>query len=148
GDSDVPSFGTVLDGVVDEVDDCLTEYDSIHECLDRMIGLNGYILSLLLAERGQVLYDLARKLGQIHVFRIQPDLSGIGARKRQKAIDEPCEAVGLFEHAADDLAIGGRAAMFPKTDFADATNCGERCPQFVRSIGRKAPESFKGVFQS
>ena len=79
---------------------------------------------------------------------MQLDAAGIGARNSQQVIDQRGEAIHFLQHAADRVAIFLAAPVLLKRDLADASDRGQRRPQFVRSIGSKTPELLEGLFQT
>ena len=76
------------------------------------------------------------------------NLSRVGARKDQKALDKPREPVDLLQHAADDVAIRAGIKCVPQRHLSHAAHRGQRGAQLVRSIGRETAQSFERILQT
>src|SRR5207248_7866074 len=82
-------------------------------------------LVLFVGEHPELIDDMSYQRSEVQGFGGQLDLSRIGAREDQKALDEPREPVNLLQHAADDVAIRYSIERVLQCHLAHAAHRGE-----------------------
>ncbi|HID77615.1 MAG TPA: hypothetical protein EYP56_16665 [Planctomycetaceae bacterium] len=71
----------------------------------------------------------------------------VAARQEQQLIDEPAQALALFQHTGQQFVLLIRLQRAPHGHFDFCAQHGQRRAQLVRSIGGEAPDLVEGLFQ-
>ena len=66
------------------------------------------VLLLFVSQYADLIDNIPRQGPKVQCLWHHLQLSGVSARKDQKALDKPGEPVDLFQHTANDIAIRGR----------------------------------------
>ena len=106
------------------------------------------ILLFFVGQHAELIDDVSRQRSEVQGLRDQLDLSRVGARKGQKALDEAREPVDLLQHAADDVAVRAGIECVPQRYLADAAHRSQRGAQLVRRIGRESTQPFERILQT
>jgi len=70
-DPDLATWRGILDGIVHQVDERLSDHEAIHRCRDRFRRVDGERLLLLLGEHTEVSRHIASELGEIDTRKSQ-----------------------------------------------------------------------------
>ena len=104
---DPVSFGGVLDGVLDELDDCLGQSLAVR---DDDAGAAALETPVARPERPGLLLELVRQ--RLDVHGLEPEEVGLlGLGQKQEVVDDAAHAVELVHHQRDRLAALLRVAF-------------------------------------
>src|SRR2546425_2418498 len=135
---------SVLDCVVEEIDQTLPEDGGIARGLDVRFGIDAQALRLFLREDPKRVGDSAGQSPEIHGFAGKLHAAGLGPRERQEALHEPRETVDLLQHAADDVAIRRSIERALERNLAHTSHGGERRAELVRRVPGESAEPREG----
>src|SRR5258708_999770 len=144
-----PAFrGRILNCVIQQIEDGLTKNQTIDRHKEVCVTLDFDPLPFFLR---QDLYDGTGLLCEEHngnVFPLQLDVPRVGTGKCQQALRQPRQAIHLFQHASDHIAILHRTPLVLEGHLANASHRRQRGAQFVGGVRREAAQLIECGLQS
>src|SRR5262245_29079676 len=101
-DADGAAIWGVFDRIVDHVREGMAHERGVAHGTNRNRGLQRELLLFFVGQHTELIDDISRQRSEVQGLLRQVNFSRVGARKGQKALDQPRESVDLLEHAADD----------------------------------------------
>ena len=147
-DGDGAAIRGVFYRIMYQIHEGTMEERGVRRSMDSDRSSERKLLLLFVGEHAELIDDMSRQPSKVQGLWRQLDLSRLGAREDQKALDEPREPVYLLQHAADDIAIGDGIKCMLQCHLSHAAHRSEWGTQLVRSIGRETAQSFERILQT
>ncbi len=109
-DLDLAAGRTVLDRIIDEIEERLPQHDSIADPARNHVEPYLNRLILFFGQNTQLFGNFLREFRNVNGVDRKTLLAGIRARKHQETIDQKRKPIDFFEHTADDFAVRGFVA--------------------------------------
>ena len=104
-DTDFGLWRRVFDGVIDDIENGLTEDAAVGVDGDLAAAIDADGLVFVFGEDADDVDDFLNEVDEGEGAEVEGELAAVGAGDGEQAVDEVGEAAHFFEHAADDFAV-------------------------------------------
>ena len=92
----------------------------------------------LFGENSERRHDVASEPPEIDRLAREPNGARVPMRKPQERVDQMCQTIDLFEHAAHGFLVFRGRTRFAQSDFSYAADHGQRRAELMRCVGGKS----------
>src|SRR5262249_4365779 len=124
------------------------KHDAISNPSRDIAATNLYRLIFFFGKNTQLLGHFSRELPNVHDVDGQSCLVRVCPRKHEETVNQQCEPVDFFEHAADDFPVSRLITMASQSGLAHAANRSEWSAQLMRCVCSESAHLIKRRLQA